>query len=342
MRIAIISTPFIRMPPVGYGGTELFCYELSEGLNRLGHEVTVFSTADSEVGCELRSLFDAGQWPPEAVTELSHVAWAFREVAKSRHFDVVHSNSGVGVPFAQFVTHPVVHTIHHARDEHASRLYQMHPDVTYVAISHRQLALEVPLRDGRVIHHGVDPRRYPSSVHDDGYLAHIGRFCFEKGTHIALEIAQLARMRILLGGRVHPQDQVYFEEYVAPRLERSACVHVGELDGEHKRMMLQGARALVCPLQWEEPFGLIAIEAMLCGTPVLGFARGSFPEIVDQGVTGFLCDGNIEELARRARGLESFDRAACARRARERFSKETMVARYDALYRELSAQQHHA
>jgi glycosyltransferase involved in cell wall biosynthesis len=336
MRVALISTPFIRVPPEGYGGTELFCYELAEGLTWRGHDVTLFTTGDSAVSCRRRALYATAQWPPALEDELNHVAWAFSEIARDGRFDLVHLNSPVGIPFVRTCEVPVVHTMHHTRVEAISRLYARHPDLTYVAISERQRAREIPLRRVRVIHHGVSPSRYPVNLRDEGYLVHIGRYAAEKGTHLAIDVAQAAGLPLQLAGRVHEKDQDYFEAEVAPRLRATGIADRGEVDHRAKVALLREARALVCPLRWEEPFGLIAIEAMLCGTPVLGFRRGSFPEIVDEGISGFLAeDGDVDALARAARGLPGFDRAACARRARERFSAAVMVSGYEAVYRGL-------
>jgi glycosyltransferase involved in cell wall biosynthesis len=341
MRIALVATPFIRVPPQGYGGTELFCYELAEGLTRRGHDVTLFTTADSEVSCRVRALYAAGQWPPTPEDDVNHTAWSFAEIARDGRFDVVHLNSALGIPFTRYCKTPVVHTIHHMPQEPISRLYARHPDVHYVAISERQRAIAIPLRHSRVIHHGLTPTRYPVSLRDEGYLTHVSRYAAEKGTHLAIDVAIRAGMPLRLAGRTHPQDHAYFDREVGPRLREAENVSVhGEADHTTKLSLIRGARALLCPLQWEEPFGLVAIEAMLCGTPVLGFRRGSFPEIVDQGVTGFLAeDGDVDSLARFARSLEveGFDRAACARRARERFSATTMIGAYEDLYQTVAA-----
>jgi glycosyltransferase involved in cell wall biosynthesis len=333
MRIAIISTPFIRVPPQGYGGTELFCYELAEELHLRGHDVTVFTTGDSIVSCKKRALYLRPEWPINAADEVNHAAWALGEVARG-NFDVAHLNSPLGLPFSGFVRVPLVYTIHHPREEGYSRIFATHPTPYYVAISKRQLELEVPLARARVIHHGLAPNRYPPSLRDEGYLAHIGRFAPEKGTHMALDTARLAGLPIHLAGRTHPPDREYFDTKIAPHLGDPGVFVHGEADHEQKIALLRGARALVCPLQWEEPFGLVAVEAMLCGTPLIGFARGSFPEIVDEGVTGFLVpDGDVEGLARAARNVERFDRARCIKRARERFSRAAMITAYEAVYR---------
>ena len=335
MKIALVSTPFIRVPPAGYGGTELFCYELAEELTKRGHDVTLFTTGDSEVSCRKRALFKTAQWPPTAADELHHCAWSFGEIAKGA-YDLVHLNNPFGIPFTQFVNIPCVYTIHHAAVESLSRLYAAHPAVHYVGISARQLELEAPLRRTHVVHHGLSAHRYPPSARDEGYVLHIGRFCAEKGTHVAIDIARAAGVELVLAGRVHSQDRPYFEEHIAPRLAGPGVSQFGEAEHDEKVRLMQGARAVLCPLRWEEPFGLVAIEAMLCGAPLLGFARGSFPEIVDPGVTGFLAPpDDSDELTRMVRSVGDFDRAACARGARERFSTEVMTDNYERLYREV-------
>jgi glycosyltransferase involved in cell wall biosynthesis len=337
VRIAILSTPFIRVPPQGYGGTELFCFELAEELHARGHDVTIFTTGDSSTSCRKRFLYARPCWPPTPCDELSHAAFALGEVARGG-FDVVHLNNPLAIPCARFVDVPAVYTLHHHREPPMSRLYAAHPEVSYVAISQRQLALETRLPDATVIHHGLSPERYPESDHDEGYLLHLGRYAPEKGTHLAILAARAAGLPLRLAGRIHPQDEAYFAEKVAPLLGQPGVSELGEADHPKKLALLRGARAVVCPLQWEEPFGLIAVEAMLCGTPVLGFARGSYPEIVEEGVTGFLvAPDDVEGLARRAAELRGFDRRACARRARERFSTAIMTDAYERLYARVAA-----
>jgi glycosyltransferase involved in cell wall biosynthesis len=328
----MLSTPFIRVPPDGYGGTELFCAELAEALLARGHDVALYTTGDSITSCRKRWLYPTPEWPPTPFDEAGHAGWAFADLARSG-CDVAHLNSPLSIPFTRFVGLPAVYTLHHHREPAMSRLYLMHPRVTYVAISRRQLELEARLVDAAVIHHGLSPSRYPPSERDDGYLLHLGRFAPEKGTHLAIDVARAAGLPLRLAGRTHPQDEAYFAAEVVPRLAASSVELSGEADHARKLALLRGARALVCPLCWEEPFGLVAIEAMLCGTPVLGFARGSFPEIVEEGVTGFLArPDDVDGLAALASRLGRFDRAACARRARERFGVSVMAQAYEALY----------
>ena len=277
----------------------------------------MFTTGDSVVSGRKRALYHRPAWPPTPGDEVNHVAWALGEVARGV-FDVVHMNSPLGVPFSAFVRVPFVYTLHHKREESFSRIFAAHPDTFYVAISRRQLELEVPLPRSRVIHHGLSPNRYPPSQRDEGYLAHLGRYAEEKGTHLALDVARLAGLPIRIAGRTHPVDEAYFE----------ACRRASARGGGRaptrarpttrtRSTCLRGARALLCPLQWEEPFGLVAIEAMLCGTPVLGFPRGSFPEIVEEGVTGFLAEpGDVDAIAPRRGRARRASTARVARAAR--------------------------
>src|SRR5262249_17535505 len=144
-------------------------------------------------------------WPPTAADEVNHVAWAISEITRAP-FDVVHLNSPLGVPLSRFVGIPFVYTLHHARQEAMSRMYAVHQEVNYVAISRRQLDLETPLTKSGVVHHGLSPARYPPRLRDEGYLLHIGRYCPEKGTHLAIDAARMAGLPLVLAGRTHPQD----------------------------------------------------------------------------------------------------------------------------------------
>lgn len=336
MRIAVISTPFIRVPPDGYGGTELFCANLVSRLVDQGHRVTLFATGDSESKAEVRALYPKGSWPPVPKNDMTHVEWAFEEIADaSEPYDAVQINSPYGLPLARELDLPAVYTIHHARAEELSAIYADEPEAHYVAISARQLELEVPLAKASVIHHGLEPSEYPPSFEAGRYLLHLGRFAPEKGTHIAIDAARKANVQIRLAGRCHPPDRQYYEAEIAPRLSSHSGVELcGEANHARKVTLLRGARAVLCPIRWEEPFGLIAIESMLCGTPVIGFPRGSFPEIVDEGVTGVLVS-DADEMSEAIRYIDRIDRRACAARARQRFSAARMAAEYELLFQSL-------
>lgn len=334
MRIALISTPFVSAPPRDYGGTELVVHELAEGLVEQGHHATLFATGDSATSADLRALFPESQWPPDGLTELNHVSWALQQVAHQR-FDVVHANSAAALAVARLLHGvPLVYTLHHCRDELLSRFYRHFPEVQFVAISADQHRREIPLSRCAMIHHGVDPARYRCTPRPADYVCFVGRFAPEKAPHLAIEAAGRAGVPIRIGGCTHAPDRAYGDAELEPRLHLPHVRYLGAVGMAEKIPLLRDARALLAPVQWDEPFGLILIEAMLSGCPVVAFRRGSIPELVEPGETGFIVE-NVEEMAAAIRpggAVERIDRRRCRARAVTRFSRERMVRDYVHLY----------
>ncbi len=329
MRIALISTPFLAVPPRGYGGTELVVHELVRGLEAAGHDVTLFATGDSRAR-DLRYLYDAPVWPPDRDAELRHCGAAARAIARER-FDVVHAHVPAMVAFAGELGSPLVYTLHHARDDRLTQAYLRRPSVHYVAISARQAQLEPELAC-EVVHHGLDPERHPLGHGEGDYALFLGRLSPCKAPQVAVAAARAAHVPIRLAGEVHVVDATpEWKAELGAALADPNVLYVGPVGGERKMQLLGGARALLMPLGWEEPFGLVMIEAMLSGTPVIAFPRGAAPEIVDEGITGFLVDGQAEMAAVLAQ-LETFDRMACRRRAQARFRSARMVRDYERVY----------
>ena len=309
-------------------------HELRRGLMAAGHRVTLFATGDS-LGPDVRWLFERPVWPPEEQAALRHCGAAARVIARAR-FDVVHAHVPAMLAFAEGLGAPIVYTLHHARDERLTRCYTRRPRVTYVAISDRQAALEPELAC-QVVHHGLDPSRHPlgDGRRDDAVF--LGRLSPCKGPELAIEAARAAGVPIRLAGEVHAADATpAWRERLRAMLALPRVEHVGAIAGARKLELLGGARALLMPIRWEEPFGLVMIEAMLCGTPVIAFPRGSAPEIVDEGLTGFLVDGP-EEMAAALGKLGGFDRRACRRRAQARFGAERMVREHERVYAHAAA-----
>lgn len=335
MKIALISTPFVSVPPKDYGGTELIVYELAEGLVARGHEVTVVATGDSRTTAHLEALYPEAQWPPGFLAEVNHVSWAFSRIA-GRGYDVVHCHSASALAIARLIPElPVVYTLHHVRDERLSELYRYFPQVWYVAISNRQRELEIELPRIEVIHHGVDHARYLGpSIPDDG-VCFVGRLSEVKGPHIAIDVAEAAGVEIRVAGSIHKDDDDpnFAAREILPRLERPHVRYLGPIGMEAKRALFSSSKATLVPLNWEEPFGIVMIEAMLCGCPVIAFPRGSAPELIEEGVTGFLVPDAraMAELIRS--GLDGFDRERCRARAIERFDRSAMVVAHEELYR---------
>jgi glycosyltransferase involved in cell wall biosynthesis len=344
MRIALLSTSAVPVPPHGYGGTELVVAELAKSLARAGHRVTVFATGDSHPEAELRWHLPSHVWPPSDMVELRHVAFAWRSIQKEESpFDVVHVHQAPAVSFSVVCPTPTVLTLHHDRVDELTELYAAFRDVSYVAISRRQAELVPELAIRHVVYHGLDVDQYPAGDGAGGWLAFLGRFASEKGAHLAIDAALSSSVPLRMGGKPHWVNERYFDEQVKPRLARGQAggrvTWLGEVAFEAKCELLRGAIATLFPIDWEEPFGLVMVESMLVGTPVVSFARGAAPEIVDDGVTGFVVR-DLREMIDRIGRVGSIDRARCRERARERFSSRRMAREYERVYEDAVARKH--
>jgi glycosyltransferase involved in cell wall biosynthesis len=343
MRIAIVSTCALPVPPVAYGGTELVIAELAKTLTRLGHDVTVFATGDSRPCAELRWCFRSAVWPPNDVAELLHASRAWASIVGERPpFDVVHLHQAPSVAFTAVHLLPTVLTLHHDRIANLVDYYAAFPNVSYVAISRRQADLVPELDVRHVVHHGIEVDDYCAGDGQGGWLAFVGRFAPEKGVHLALDVSIASGVPLQLGGAPHEPNQEYFEREVKPRLARAGdLVHwKGEVKLPAKLAILGGAKATLFPIMWEEPFGLAMIESMLVGTPVIAFARGAAPEIVDDGVTGFVVR-DFDEMVEKIRSIGAIDRNRCRNHARQRWASMRMAREYERVY-EQTIRAHHA
>ena len=337
MRIAIVSTPFLAVPPRTYGGTELVVHELVEGLVAHGHDVTLFATGDSTSSAELRYAYSEAQWPPSPLTETYHVSSSMAQIAAG-NFDLVHAHAAMALGFARLLPEiPMVYTLHHHRVKDLSDFYRHFPKVHYIAISHRQKELEISLPQCEVIHHGLDPRRFSCGGPTGGHVCFIGRFAEEKGPHMAIDAAREAGVPIIMGGEPHPPDMEYARRELESRLTQPHVTRLGNIGCDKKVPLLQSSRALLAPITWEEPFGLIFIEAMLCGCPVVAFPRGSTRELIENGVTGYLVNSTEEmaEIIRPGGVLESFNREKCRTHAVTRFGRDRMVTDHLRVYAQI-------
>lgn len=325
------------VPPPRYGGTELIVASLTEELVRKGHEVVLYATGDSHIaGAEHRYLLQEAAWPPEPYREIDHAAFAMRDIAARGDFDVVHAHIPAATAFSPFVDVPMIYTIHHVKEDPLHELYRdcAGSRLTLVAISARQRDRLGHGLAAEVVHHGLRMELYPLG-RGGGQAAFIGRFAEEKGVHIAIDVAQRAGVGLELAGAPHWRDEAYFRAKVEPRLSKPHVHWLGEADHADKVRLLGGSLATLCPIEWEEPFGLVLIESMLCGTPVIAFARGSAPEVIDHGITGWTVadeDEMVWRLEKLAAGRVRFDRARCRARASRRFSVAKMADRYLHIY----------
>ena len=334
LRIALLSTCAVPVPPVAYGGTELVIAELAKMLTRAGHDVTVFATGDSHPEARLRWLHPRAVWPPDDLAELRHAAHAWATIAAADPpFHVVHANHSAPIAFTRLHDVPTVLTLHHDRVDRLVDYYRDFPDVTYVAISRRQAELVPELEVRHVVHHGIDVDLYGAGDGRGGWLAFLGRFAPAKGAHLAVDVALAAGMPLRMGGCPHQPNIEYFEREVRPRLARAGdrVRWTGEVDLTEKLALLGGAAATLFPIQWEEPFGLVMIESMLVGTPVIALARGAAPEVVDDGVTGFVVR-DVGEMIARVPAARALDRDRCRRRACERWGSLRMMRDYERIY----------
>ena len=334
MRIALVAPPFITVPPSDYGGTELFVAQLAEGLKKAGIEAVVYANGQSTVSAELRWMYEHSQWPikiPEHawIRELNHNSWAINDAAKT--CDIVHVQSAHGIAFSRFVEQKMILTLHGPHEPWLSEYYAHFPDVHYVCISDAQCK-EESLRKVRTIHHGIDTSVYRFVAQKQQYLSFIGRIAPVKGTHLAIDVARRTGIPLKIAGEVQPTNRDYFEKMIRPRVDGKLVEYVGPADLQAKNELLGNAMAMLFPIQWGEPFGLVMIEAMACGTPVLAMPGGSVPEVVRDGVSGYICR-SVRVMAQAVMNL-NIDPALVRRYVEEHFSIEKMVRQYIDLYRE--------
>ncbi|HEX3571608.1 MAG TPA: glycosyltransferase family 4 protein [Acidobacteriaceae bacterium] len=333
MRVGLIASPFIPVPPVRYGGTELFIANLAEALVRAGVDVTVYTNGESTVNADIRWRYRRQDWPLASETsgllkELDHVSWAI--ALASAECDVIHLNSTVAVPFSRFTSKPVICTLHHPREQALTDNYERYDGVTYVAISRHQAGVH-PTLPTTVIHHGIDVERYAFSDEKQPYLCFLGRICPVKGAHHAIEIAKRAGLQLKIAGEVQPIFQNYFDEVIRPNIDGRQIEFLGEADHELKNNLLKHATAFLFPIEWDEPFGLAMVEAMACGTPVIAFEGGAVKEIVKNGTSGYVCRNVDEAVA--ALGRESLCPRTVRAYAEANFSSDVMAKHYLELYR---------
>jgi glycosyltransferase involved in cell wall biosynthesis len=342
LRIALIAAPFIAVPPVDYGGTELFVAHLAEGLQKLGVEVVVYAIGESTVSTERRWLYQQSLWPikiPERswLREVNHTSWAIADAMNESH--VVHVQSAQSLVFSRMVKRPFVLTLHGPHDPFLSEFYSYFPDVQYVCISRAQCGEEA-MPNRHTIHHGIDVSLYRLVENKQQYLSFIGRIAPIKGTHIAIDVAQRTGIPLKIAGEVQPIYQQYFERHVRPQLDGKLVEYIGPADLKAKNELLGNSMAMLFPIQWNEPFGLAMVEAMACGTPVLAMPGGSVPEVVREGISGHICR-NVREMASRVLNL-NFKPAAVRAYVEQNFSIEKMASRYAALYQDILSRKTYA
>ena len=341
MRIAQVAPLFESVPPPRYGGTERVVSYLTEELVGRGHEVTLFASGDSRTSATLAPVVErAARFDlASADASWSDAMRALDMVAtRADDFDVIHFHVDYfAFPVSRLLRTPTVHTLHGRLDmPYLQPLYRHFTDVPLVSISDAQRR---PLDAFRVrwagtVYHGQPLRRYPVGGGEGGYLAFLGRCSPEKQLDVAIEMAKQVGMTLRIAAKVDEKDREYFKGVIEPLLDDPLIDFIGEIGDDDKAAFLGGARALLFPIDWPEPFGLVMVEAMACGTPVVTRPCGAAPEVVAHGRTGFVVD-SLPELVEAVKRIDEIDRAECRRHVEARFSVARMTDGYEAVYRGL-------
>lgn len=336
LRVALVGPVATTVPAAKSGSVEQITQLLCDGLVARGHQVTLFGVAGSRTAGGLHATFERGyvdephgMWPWE-MGELLNVAAA---VERHAAFDVIHYQGAyfpMSLAFSRLVSVPIVQTLHHQPPPSQLRLLQHYPEAHYVAISQHQAQALDGLRDVSIIPHGLDTERFPFGEQPDDYAVFLGRFTPGKGALEAIDIARRASVRLLMAAA----ETDYYREHIAAHVDGAQVQYLGELDFAAKTELLARARALIYPVQAPEPFGLVLVEAMACGTPVAALRCGAVPELIEPGISGQIFE-TTDALVQGLRNVYALDRARVRAHAQQHFDANTMVKAHEALYERL-------
>ena len=332
MRILFVAPPWVSIPPTSYGGTETVVDTLGRELVRLGHDVALFATGDSTIDVRRAWLFDRalGFDGFAAGHELAQVL-ASREFADRWEPDVIHDHTLTGAVFEACA--PLVVTNHGEFNVSTNQIFSSTPVGTaLVAISESQKrCAPSDVKVAAVIHHGIDVSAFPLGCGDGGYLAFLGRMTPDKGVDIAMSIARKLNLPLRIAAKMRePNELSYFKERIQPMLG-GGIEYVGELSGQDKMSFLAQAKVLINPIQWPEPFGMVMVEALACGTPVVATSRGAAPEIVQDGVVGAIAD-DLDQLCEATLLAAQLNRSECREFVAHHFSASRMAQQHETLY----------
>lgn len=343
MRIAQIAPLYERIPPIAYGATERVVHYLTEALVADGHEVTLFASGDTQTSAQLVACCERALWRDPRVedTLVHHVRLLERVAQRAADFDVLHFHcEPLHLPLARRLPTPSVTTMHGLlREPDVGQLLREFADAPLVSISASQRRAMPFANWCATIHHGLPANEFDLNPAPDDYLLWMGRMMRGKRPDLAIDIARRAGVRLKMAAAVHPGERAYFSDEIAPLIEQSSrfVEYLGEVGGDERAQLLRHARALIFPIDWEEPFGMVMIEALACGTPVIAFGRGAVPEVIEDGVSGFVVD-DVERAVRAIARLGELDRRRCRAAFDARFTAERMAHDYLRVYRTLAAE----
>lgn len=336
MRIAQIAPLWERVPPFRYGGIELIVSLLTDELVRRGHEVTLFASGDSITKADLKSVHNKALRLDQTIKEHSLYEQMMLSslYQQADQFDIIHSHVGcAALPYSGFVKTPTVHTTHGIFTPDNEKIFRQFSGQPYTSISEAQREPRLGLNYIHTVYNGIDPEVYPfqETPTQPPYLAFVGRLSPEKGPEGAIKIARATGLPLKMAGKVDVVDQEYYNETLKPLIDGEQIQYLGEVSHEEKVQLLRNATVTLFPITWREPFGLVMIESMATGTPVVGMALGAVPEVIAHGKTGFVCH-TLEEMSEAVPEAMKLDRQTCRDYVLSRFSVATMVNEYEQAY----------
>lgn len=336
MKIAQIAPLWERVPPFRYGGTELIVSLLADELVRRGHEVTLFASGDSITKAHLVSVHERALRLDEKVKEpiIYEQMMLAKVYQQAHHFDILHSHVGyAALPFCSLVKTPTIHTMHGVFTPDNEKIFRQFAWQPYISISEAQREPRLGLNYIHTVYNGIDTTVYPfrKEPEQPPYLAFVGRISPEKGPEGAIKIARALGLPLKMAGKVDSVDRAFFDEQIKPLIDGEQIQYLGEVSHDEKAQLLGGATVTLFPITWREPFGLVMVESMVTGTPVVGMAMGSVPEVIANGKTGFVCR-NLEQMIEAVPKAMKLDRQTCRDYVIERFSVEAMVDEYERAY----------
>jgi len=352
LKIAQVAPLWYPVPPKGYGGTEFIVSKLTEGLIKNGHHLTLFASGDSKTKGKLFSIIKKNlyslkiPWLYDSYNILNLV----KAFSQFKEFDIIHTHIDLYDPiFRSKCPIPTLATLHNPFWSEGKKksgkwydyqarvlIYNQFPHLPYVAISNSyRYQCPAKINFVKTIHHGVEINNFTFNPKPENHFVWLGRFAPNKGLHLAARLAKKLGLSLEIAGKpVSPENQQYFKKEVKPFLSKK-IKYVGEIKTEKEKSdFLKRGKALLYPLLWEEPFGIVMIEAMACGTPVIAFKRGSVPEIVENKKTGFIVK-NLEQMEKAIKNIDFISRLNCRKRVEENFTVEKMVKEYENIYYQL-------
>lgn len=340
MKIAQIAPLWETVPPKTYGGTELVAYLLCEEFVKRGHEVTLFASEDSITSAKLEPIIKKPMREAGIEYPLYHELKSISKILeRSKEFDVIHNHMGYQLlPFAGLINIPIVTTLHGAfivKEE--MEFYKQYKNLPFVSISDSQRKGMSDINYISTVYNGIETEKFiyqEKPATDNPYLAFLGRFSEEKGPHLAIKLARETGWKLIMAGKIGKNDREFYEKEVKPFIDDRQIIYIGELGHDAKVELLKGASATLHPVIWPEPFGLVMIESMSCGTPVLALNNGSIPEVIKDKITGFV-ENNIEDLILRVKDIEKINRFDCRKHVEDNFSAQKMADNYLETYKKI-------